>query len=331
MGKIYYDKDASIEIVTDKVVAIIGYGNQGRAQALNMRDSGVKKIVVGTSRPEAYDTVNEDGFEVYSISKASELADIIFILIPDEVAPEVYENEIGPNLKAGDVLNFSSGYNISYNHIKPNKNLDVIMVAPRMIGNGVRETYVSGQGFPSFVVVEQDASGQAKEIALGLAKAIGSTKSGAIEVTFNDETYLDLMSEQAVWPLIMNVITEAFNLLTSKGHAPEAVLTELYLSKEAAIMMEKMADVGLFKQLPMHSRTSQYGQLTRYNQVDKTYIREFLEKQYNSIKDGAFAEEWEEEKDNDLARFNELVNDAFESSISKAEENVKKNLSGATE
>ena len=328
MGKIYYDNNARIETVLDKVVAIIGYGNQGRAQALNMKDSGVKKIVVGTSRPEAYNTVNEDGFEVYSIAEASKLADIIFILIPDEVAPEVYENEIEPNLKDGDVLNFSSGYNISFGHIKPKSNIDVIMVAPRMIGNGVRETFVSGQGFPAFVVVEQDASGNAHDIALGLAKAIGSTKSGAIEVTFNDETYLDLMSEQAVWPLIMNVMTEVFNLLISKGHSPESILTELYLSKEAAIMMEKMADVGLFKQLPMHSRTSQYGQLSRYNQVDTTYIREFLEKQYNNIKNGRFAEEWEKVKENDLAEFNELLDGAYNSPISKAEEAVKKNLSG---
>lgn len=329
MKNIYYDKDANMDIVADKVVAIIGYGNQGRAQALNMRDSGVKKIVVGTSRPEAYNTVNKDGFEVYSISEASRLADIIFILIPDEVAPEVFKNEIEPNLKDGDVLNFSSGYNISYGFIKPKNNVDVVMVAPRMIGNGVRETFESGQGFPAFIVVEQDSTGNAHDIALGLAKAIGSTKSGAIEVTFNDETYLDLMSEQAVWPLIMSVVTEAFDLLTSKGHIPEAVLTELYLSKEAAVMMEKMADVGLFKQLPMHSRTSQYGQLSRYNQVDKTYIREFLENQYDSISGGSFAEEWEKVKENDLAEYNELLNNAFESPISLAEEEVKKNLSGA--
>lgn len=329
MNKIYYDQDANLDIVKDKVIAIIGYGNQGRAQALNMRDSGIKKIVVGTTRPEAYNTVNDDGFEVFSISEASRYADIIFILIPDEVAPEVFKNEIEPNLKDGDVLNFSSGYNISFGFIKPKSNVDVVMVAPRMIGNGVRETYVSGQGFPTFIVVEQDASGNAHDIALGLAKAIGSTKSGAIEVTFDDETYLDLMSEQAVWPLIMSVFTEAFDFLISKGHSPEAILTELYLSKEAAVMMEKMADVGIFKQLPMHSRTSQYGQLSRYNEVDRTYIRQFLEKQYDCITGGIFAEEWEKVKENDLTEFNELLYQAFESPISKAEEKVKNNLSGA--
>lgn len=328
MKKIFYDNDASIDPVVDKVVTIIGYGNQGRAQALNMRDSGIKKIIVGTSRPEAYNTTNKDGFEVYSIAEASKLADIIFILIPDEVAPEVYKKDIEPNLKDGDVLNFSSGYNITFGDIKPKDNIDVVMVAPRMIGDGVRETYESGQGFPAFLVVEQDASGHAREIALGLAKAIGSTKSGAIEVTFNDETYLDLMSEQAVWPLIMNVISEAFSFLTEKGHIPEAVLTELYLSKEPAVMMEKMADVGLFKQLPMHSRTSQYGQLSRYKQVDTSFIKEFIEKQYESIKSGNFANEWQKVKNNDLREFNELLEEAYDSPINKAEEEVKKNLAG---
>ena len=328
MGKIYYDNDGNIDVVKDMVVAIIGYGNQGRSQALNMRDSGIKEIIVGSIKDNSWEAANKDGFKTYSISEASSKADILFILLPDEVAPKIYNEEIAPNLKEGTTLNFSSGYNITYGYIKPATNLNVIMVAPRMIGQGVRETYQTGIGFPTFVVVNQDATGNAKDIAIGLAKALGSTKAGAIEVTFNDETYLDLMSEQGVWPLIMTVIDQAFKLYMEKGHSPEAALTELYLSKEPMIMMEKMADMGLFKQLPLHSRTSQYGQISRFKQTDPTYIRAFLEEQYNKIVAGEFAKEWETEMNNDLKHFEELKKEAFESPISIAETEVKKNLSG---
>jgi ketol-acid reductoisomerase len=328
MSKIYYDQDGDISYVTDKTIAIIGYGNQGRSQALNMRDSGVQNIIIGSVRDESWTMANTDGFPVYSIAEASAKADILFILIPDEVAPVIFKAEIEPNLTAGNVLNFSSGYNITFGYIKPQDDVDVIMVAPRMIGKGVRETYENGTGFPTFVVVEQDASGNAKNIALGLAKALGSTKAGAIEVTFNEETYLDLMSEQAVWPMIMNIITEAFKFFIEKGHSPEAILTELYMSKEPAVMMEKMAEVGLFKQLPMHSRTSQYGQLSRFGKVDTLPIRKFLEEQYDNIVAGGFAKEWEGVMKNDFKEYEALKSEAFKSEISLAEAKVKENLQG---
>lgn len=328
MGRIYYDKDGDTSFVMSKTIAIIGYGNQGRSQALNMRDSGVKDIIIGSVRDESWTMANEDGFPVYPIAEACAKADIIFILIPDEVAPKIYKEEIEPNLVSGNVLNFSSGYNITFGYIKPQADVDVIMVAPRMIGKGVRETYENGTGFPTFVVVEQDASGNAKQIALGLAKALGSTKAGAIEVTFNEETYLDLMSEQAVWPLIMNVINEAFKFFVEKGHSPEAILTELYLSKEPAVMMEKMAEVGLFKQLPMHSRTSQYGQLSRFGEVDTFPIRKFLEKQYDNIVNGSFAKEWEGDMKNGFKEYEKLKEQAFNNDISLAEAQVKGNLKG---
>lgn len=326
MTRIYYDKDADLGPVLDKTIAIIGYGNQGRAQALNMRDSGVKRIIVGSTWEDGFNKAKEDGFEAFDIVEASKQADIVFILLPDEVAPPIYKDQIEPHLEAGDVVNFSSGYNITFHHITPREDLDIIMVAPRMIGNGVRETFVSGQGFPAFIVVDQDHTGKAKETALALAKAIGSTKSGAIETTFDDETYLDLMSEQAVWPLIMNVMTEVFDLLVSKGHSPEAILTELYLSREPAFMMEKMAEVGLFRQLPMHSRTSQYGQLSRYKQVDTGFIREFLEKQYKNITNGSFANEWDKVMNDDLKEYKHLLDEALQSPISKAEDKVKESL-----
>ena len=326
MGKVYHDGDGDLSVVLDKVIAIVGYGNQGRSQALNMRDSGVKHIIVGSIRDASWNMANEDGFKTYPIAEAAKMADILFLLLPDEVAPEIYERDIAPNLHPGAVLNFASGYNITYGFIKPAEDLDVIMVAPRMIGKGVRETYVNGTGFPTFLVVHQDATGHAKQTAIALAKALGSTKAGAIEVTFNEETYLDLMSEQAIWPLIMNVMVTAFDFFREKGLPAEAILTEMYMSKEPMVMMEKMADMGLFKQLPLHSRTSQYGQMSRFKMVDNSSMRRFIEEQFNNIVDGSFAQEWEDVKDAGLKVFDELRAETDRLPISVVEAEVRRTL-----
>lgn len=327
MGKIFYDKDANLDVVKDQVVAIIGYGNQGRAQALNMRDSGVKRIIVGSIRDKSYNQAVEDGFEVMPIEEAAKECDIIFMLVPDEVAPEIYTQQIEPHLKSGDTVNFSSGYNINFKHIVPRKDLDIILVAPRMIGDGVRQLYVDGLGFPSFVCVWQDASAQAKEKALGLAKAIGSTKQGAIEATFADETILDLMTEQGIWPIIYHVFTSAFELYLEKGHPVEASLMELYMSREPAVMMERAADMGLFKQLPLHSRTSQYGQLSRYKQFDPSQIKQFLADQYDKIESGQFADEWAKEQESGCENLDSMREEAFADKLSEAEVELHKNLS----
>jgi ketol-acid reductoisomerase len=326
MTRVYYDDDASINILEDKVISIIGYGNQGRAQALNMRDTGIKNIIIGGRKDESRDRALQDGFEVYPIEEASRRADILFLLIPDEIAPDLYKKQIEPYLQKGNVLNFSSGYNITFQFITPPEDVDVIMVAPRMIGKGVRELYQTGDGFPSFVAVHQDASGNAWRIALALAKAIGSTKKGCIEVTFNDETYLDLMSEQATWPLIYAVFTEAFKYQVEMGHPEEAVLMEMYLSKEPAVMMEKAADVGFFKQMPFHSNTSQYGQLTGFKKTDKRVIKEFIATQYERITSGRFARQWKDEQDNGLQQFEKMRDSALHHEMSQAEKRVKSKL-----
>ncbi len=326
MAKIYYDSDTDLNVLGDRVISILGYGNQGRAQALNMRDSGVEKIIIGNIKDESWEKAEEDGFEVYSIKEACKKSDIIFVLLPDEVAPKVYREEIEPYLKEGNVLNFASGYNITYKFIQPPDNVDIIMVAPRMIGDGVRQLYLNREGFPSFIAVERDASGNAKNVALAIAKAIGSTKKGAIEVTFKDETYIDLLAEHAIWPLIISVLTEAYNFEVKMGHPKEAVLMDLYVSKEPAVMMERIADIGLFKQLPLHSHTSQYGQLTRYETVDKDHIRKFIERQYKDLENGEFAREWKDEQNNGLPVFRRLTDKAFSSSITQAEIELKQHL-----
>jgi ketol-acid reductoisomerase len=326
MAAIYYDSDADMEILRDKTIAIIGYGNQGRAQALNMRDSGIEGIVIGGRKDEYLDRAASEGFEIATVEEASRRGDIVFLLIPDEIAPSVYRESIEPRLKKGAALNFASGYNITFGFIVPPPTVDVIMVAPRMIGEGVRECFLKGEGFPSFIAVEQDATGRAREIALGIAKAIGSTKRGAIEVSFRDETIMDLMAEQVTWPLVLSVFTEVFRFQVEKGIPEEAVLMELYVSKEPAVMLEKMADMGLFRQMPLHSHTSQYGQLSRFKEVDKGYIRAFIEKQFERIESGEFASEWRSEQERGLGLFKSLLEEALASPISQAEERLKSRL-----
>jgi ketol-acid reductoisomerase len=322
MTNIFYDQDADMGQLDGRRIGIIGYGNQGCAQAMNMRDSGIKQILIGTARDETFDKAISDGFTVMDIREVARLSDILFLLIPDEILPQVYLEQIEPHLLPGKVLNFASGYNITFKQIIPPRDVDVIMVAPRMIGDGVRNLFLQGKGFPAFLAVEQDAGGSARKIALALAKAIGATRMGTIEVTFRDETMLDLLAEQAIWPMILSVLTEAFQFEVEKGHPAEASLVELYISREPAYLFEKMAEKGFYKQMPYHSHTSQYGQLSRAESLDKGFIRKTLEEAYRDIDSGGFAREWKAEQEKGMPEFKRLMEKALESGISKTEEKL---------
>ena len=322
MTKIYYDQDADIKLLKGKQIGILGYGNQGRAQALNLRDSGIRDILISTARDESYDRARKDGFRVSELVSMVQEIDILLMLVPDEIMPAVFRDSVEPNLRPGTVLNFASGYNITFRQIVPPEDVDVIMVAPRMIGDGVRNLFLQKKGFPAFLAVEQDTTGKAKQTALALAKAMGATRKGSIEVSFRDETMLDLLAEQAIWPMILSVLTEAFRFEVAKGHPAEASLVELYISREPAYLFEKMAEVGFFKQMPYHSHTSQYGQLSRAESLDKTFIRQTLEKAYEYIDDGRFAREWKTEQEKGLPEFKRLMNEALESEISRLEEKI---------
>ena len=324
MAKTYYDSDADLTVLQGRRIGIVGYGNQGRAQALNMKDTGIEDILIATARDESFDQALEDGFRAMDIPEMIPQVDIVFVLIPDEIMPQVYRDQIVPNLGKGIVLNFASGYNITFGHIIPPPDADVIMVAPRMIGDGVRKLFLSGEGYPAFIAVEQDASGGAKQTAIALAKAMGATKKGSIEVTFKDETMMDLLAEQAIWPMIISIITEAFRFEVEKGHPAEASLVELYISKEPAYMLEKMAEIGIYGQMPLHSHTSQYGQYSRAEALDKTFIRKTLEDAYAYLESGAFAREWKAEQENGLPEFKRLREKAFQSDLARLEEKLLK-------
>ncbi len=307
MAEIYHDDDADLDVLEDQTVALVGYGNQGRSQALNLRDSKVN-VIIGNIRDHAYTAAKQDGFSVSSIAEACAQADVVILLIPDEIMPEVFKTHVAPNLVRGNLIVFASGYNIAFNLITPPAYVDVALVAPRMIGIGVRETFVAGSGFPSFVGVHQEATGNAKARMLAIAKAIGSTRAGCIEMSMHDEATLDLFTEQAFGPAFGRVLMTAIELLIEAGYPPEAVLLELYLSGEFAYSFEKMREVGMMKQMDFHSRTSQYGTVTRGARFMSLAepIKEKMSEVLEEIRSGSFADEWSNQQPTATALFERI-------------------------
>lgn len=319
----YYDEDADLEPLRNRTLGIVGYGNQGRAQALNLRDSGLK-VVIGAVRDESAERAERDGFKVVSIAKAAEQSDVLSLLIPDEVQRLVYDEVIHAKLRPGQTLNFAHGYNIHFRLIVPPESVDVTMVAPRMIGAVVREAYVQGGGSPAFIAVAQDASGHALQTALALAKGIGATRAAALQTTFAQETELDLFHEQGLWPLLVSTMLTAYEFLVASSFPPEMVALEMYGSEEAAEVLREMARVGFFKQMRLHSQTSQYGTLSRANQVPfVSDARAFMEKAMQGIRNGSFAEEWRREQAARYPVFSRLRAQAESHPLNKAEERMR--------
>ena len=298
MANVYHDADADLGTLAGQTIAVIGYGNQGRSQALNLRDSGLD-VVVGNRRDAAADQARSDGFDALSIAEACARADVLMLLVPDEIMPSVYAEQVAPQLAPGKLIDFASGYNVAFRLIEPPEDVDVVLVAPRMIGVGVRDAYVDGKGFPSFVGVHRDATGKALARMLALARGIGSTRAGCIEMSMHDEATLDLFTEQGFGPAFGRVMMTAVDLLVEAGYPPEAVLLELYLSGELAYTFQKIREVGMVRQMDFHSRTSQYGTVTRsarYADLGgplKEKMGEILEE----IRSGRFAEEWSNQQE----------------------------------
>jgi ketol-acid reductoisomerase len=316
--RILRDEDADLGQLIGKKVAIVGYGNQGRAQALNLRDSGVE-VIVGSIADAGAEQAAEDGFRVCSIGEACGAADAIALLVPDEVQREVYRDAIEPRLRAGQILDFAHGYNIHFGLIRPPASVDVILVAPRMIGVNVRRSFERGAGVPAYVAVAQDASGRARDVALAWAKGIGATRAGVIETTFAAETELDLFAEQAVWPIIMRDLLLSYEELVDAGFPPEMVALELYGSGEAAEIFRQMARVGIVRQMRLHSQTSQYGTLSRGPTMLPDDTRARLRAALDGIRSGRFAEEWSAEQARGYPRFNEMRSAADAHDINRAE------------
>ncbi|MCY0859661.1 MAG: NAD(P)-binding domain-containing protein [Sulfolobaceae archaeon] len=282
-------------ILKGKKIAVIGYGNQGYAQANIMRDNGLD-VFIGNIQDEYAKRAEKDGFKVYDIPEAFERADVALMLIPDEVQPDVYKSVEGIIKKKDSfVLDFASGYNVASGFIKPPKNVDTVMVAPRMIGEGMVELHREGKGFPVLIGVANDSSGKAWDYAIAIATAIGAIgREGGVAVksSFEEEALLDLLSEHTWAPLLVATFMAYFDVVTEKyGVSPEATILELYASGELGEIGKAMADFGLFEQLKFHSTTSQYGHLTR---AERYYdmVKKVCEEEAEKIINGEFAKEW---------------------------------------
>ncbi|CAO3679202.1 unnamed protein product [Umbelopsis vinacea] len=294
MPAFYYDSDADLSIVRNKKVAFVGYGNQGRAQALNLRDSGVENIVVGNIDDEYKPQAIADGFRTVSISEAVAEGEIIFLLIPDEDQQQVWKEQIRDHLLPNATLIVASGYAVAFDLLELPASLDVVMVAPRMIGAGVRDRYVAKEPYPCFISVEKNPSGNALKTALSVACAIGATRGrGAVESSCIEEAGIDLFAEQALWPAINSCFIQAYKVLKGAGFSDEAILFDMYMSKEASEVFERASTVGFFKQLKYHSKTSQFGQLRGTKNIDGAAMKAQFEKVlHKDILSGEFANYW---------------------------------------
>ena len=296
MAKIYHDADADLGVLKTRQVGIIGYGNQGRAQALNLRDSGIP-VMVGNLKDEYGQQARADGFGAEDPALVAKTTDVLLILIPDEIQAAVYQEFIAPGLRPGKILSFASGYNIHFQKIVPPAGVEAIMVAPRMIGSAVRRLYQEKRGFPCLVGVRRPAGPQALPVALALAKGIGATRLGAFASSFEEETVIDLFAEQMLWPGIIRQCLLYFEMLVANGCDPEVVASELHLSGEFVEIAKAMITQGFFEQLLLHSQTSQYGQLSRAARLagEDALTRE-AQRALDEIRAGTFAQEWSAEQ-----------------------------------
>ena len=286
----YYDKDVDPKAIANKTIAVIGYGNQGRGQALNLKDSGLN-VIIGLRPGKSWDLAKSEGFKVFDVAEAAKIADIIQILVPDELQAGVYRSSIGPNMSKGKVLMFSHGFNIHYGQIVPPADVDVVMVAPKGPGHMVRRTYTEGMGVPALIAVHQDVSGNARSIALAYAQGIGATRAVVFETTFREETETDLFGEQAVLcGGITSLIRAGFETLVDAGYAPEMAYLEVL--HETKLIIDLIYEGGFTKMRSAISNTAQFGDLTRGPRVigDESYMA--MEEILEEIQDGTFAKEW---------------------------------------
>lgn len=305
MAKVYHDKDTSFDPIKNKKIAIIGYGIQGRSQALNLRDSGLNVIVSELEGTENYKKALADKFKPLPVSKAAKEADIIQVLTQDHVQAKVYADAIEPNLKAGKALVFSHGFNIHFGQIVPPKDVDVFMVAPKGPGALVRQQYEEGKGVPCLVAVHQDASGNALKLALAYAKGIGGARAGVIETTFKEETETDLFGEQAVLcGGVTELIKAGFDTLVQAGYQPEIAYFEcLHELKLITDLIYKTGIQGMRKRV---SDTAEYGDLTRGKRVITKETRKIMKEMLGEVQSGKFAKEWIEENKNGRPVFNKI-------------------------
>jgi ketol-acid reductoisomerase len=287
----YYDTDANLDLLTGKTVAIIGYGSQGHAHALNLKDSGINVIVGLYPGSRSIAKAEAEGLTVKSVADAAKAADLIMILLPDEVQKAVYKDEIEPNLSEGNILAFAHGFNIHFAQVVPPDNVDVIMVAPKGPGHLVRRTYQEGQGVPCLFAVYQDATGQARDRAMAYAKGIGGTRAGILETTFREETETDLFGEQVVLCGGLSALIKAgFETLVEAGYQPELAYFECL--HEVKLIVDLIVEGGLAQMRDSISNTAEYGDYTRGSRIVNDATRAEMRQILTEIQTGQFAREF---------------------------------------
>jgi ketol-acid reductoisomerase len=291
MARIYYDKDADVKALKGKTVAIIGYGIQGRGQALNLRDSGVKVIVAQRSGGPNFELAKQDGFKPLSVEEAAKQADLIILLTQDTLQKQIYRESIAPHLSAGKAIGFSHGFAILYGLITPPKNVDVVMVAPKGPGSLLRSQFLEGKGVPALVAVHQDGSGHAKAIALAWAKGIGSTRAGVLETTFKEETETDNFGEQAVLCGGASALIKAgFETLVEAGYQPELAYFEVL--HELKLITDMIWAGGISGMRKRVSDTAKWGDIHCGPRVIDARVKENMRQLLREIQSGQFAKEW---------------------------------------
>jgi ketol-acid reductoisomerase len=306
-----------------KKVAILGYGSQGHAHALNLKDSGVDVVVAQRPGSKNYDLAVSHGFTPVSVKEAAEIADVIVVLLPDEKQKAVYEQDIAPNLKPGKALVFSHGFNIHFNQITPPKDVDVFMVAPKGPGHLVRRQYEEGRGVPALVAVYQDATGKAFDLALAYAKGIGATRAGVLETTFKEETETDLFGEQAVLCGGMtSLVKMGFETLVNAGYQPEVAYFECL--HELKLIVDLMYEGGMSLMRYSISDTAEYGDLTVGPKIIGPEVKDAMEETLKRIQEGDFAREWIMENMTGRAKFNALRKLANEHQIEVVGKELRK-------
>ncbi|HOT96192.1 MAG TPA: ketol-acid reductoisomerase [bacterium] len=303
--KLYYEQDADLSLLKESTVAVLGYGSQGHAHALNLRDSGVQVVVGLHAGSRSRAAAEKEGLPVRSVQEACSAADVIMVLLPDQTQPQVYAESIAAALTPGKVLAFAHGFNIHYGQILPPADVDVIMIAPKSPGHLVRRVYQIGNGVPCLIAVHQDASGRAREKALAYAKGIGGTRAGVLETSFREETETDLFGEQAVLcGGVTELIQAGFQTLVAAGYEPEIAYFECL--HELKLIVDLINEGGLSRMYYSVSDTAEYGGLTRGPRVIGAESRKAMAEILHEIQTGQFATEWVLENQAHAPRFKAL-------------------------
>ncbi|CAG7597537.1 Ketol-acid reductoisomerase (NADP(+)) [Leucobacter soli] len=305
MAEMYYDSDADLSIIQGKKVAIVGYGSQGHAHAMNLRDSGVEVVIALKEGSKSIQKAEEAGFTVKTVDQAAEWADLIMILAPDQHQRSIYNEQIKPHLTAGKTLAFAHGFNIRFGYIEAPEGVDVILVAPKAPGHTVRREFEAGRGIPDIIAVEKDASGTAWATAISYAKAIGGTRAGVIKTTFTEETETDLFGEQAVLcGGTSQLVQYGFETLVEAGYQPEIAYFEVL--HELKLIVDLMWEGGIAKQRWSVSDTAEYGDYVSGPRVIDPSVKENMKGVLADIQSGAFAERFIGDQDNGAKEFMEL-------------------------